>query len=117
MPGMIRRANGMIDRAGRPGTLLGMYEDVRIIDHTLHLYPGDALLLFTDGVTERRDGPRQFGEGRLRAIFSAAADQQADAAARAVADAVGAFSSSPAQDDIAILVIRILETDRVERVA
>jgi serine phosphatase RsbU (regulator of sigma subunit) len=117
MPGMIRRRDGTIEQAGRPGTLLGMYEDVKITDHTLHLYPGDALLLFTDGVTERRDGSKQFGESRLRAVFSAAADQEAAAAARSVADAVGAFSSSPAQDDIAILVISILETDQAERVA
>lgn len=117
MPGIVRRATGMIEQAGRPGTLLGMYEDVKITDHTLHLYPGDALLLFTDGVTERRGGAGQFGEGRLRSVFSAASDQEAAAIARSVADAVDAFSSSPAQDDIAILVIRILEPDSAKRVA
>ena len=57
MPGMICRADGTIEQAGRPGTLLGMYEDIKITDHTVHLYPGDALLLFTDGVTRATRRP------------------------------------------------------------
>jgi len=117
MPGMIRRLNGTIDRAGQHGTLLGMYENVDIADQTLHLEPGDVLLLCTDGVTERHDGSRQFGEDRLRDVFSAAAHRDATATARLVADEVGAFATSPAQDDVAIVVIRILESDEIERVA
>jgi serine phosphatase RsbU (regulator of sigma subunit) len=118
MPAMIRRVNGTIDRAGQPGTLLGMHDDVDIADQTLHLHPGDVLLLWTDGVTERRDGPRQFGEDHLRDVFSAIpARQAATATARTIADAVDAFGASPAQDDIAILVIKIPDHNLVERVA
>lgn len=118
MPAMIRRVNGTIDRAGRPGTLLGMYEDVDITDQTLSVHHGDVLLLWTDGVTERRDGPRQFGEDHLRDVFSAIpSGRAATETARSIADAVNGFGASPPQDDIAILVIKIPANNLVERVA
>jgi serine phosphatase RsbU (regulator of sigma subunit) len=95
-----------------------MYPQVEIADQALPLGLGDVLLLWTDGVTERRDGPDMFGEERLREVFSAVpAPPDASATVRSVAAAVDAFGTSPPQDDIAILAIRILEHDHVERVA
>lgn len=118
MPGMIRRANGVIDRVGSPGTLLGMYPQVDIADQALRLRPGDILLLWTDGVTERRDGPVLFGEARLREVISAPSiPPDASAMAQSLADAVDGFATAPPQDDIAILAIRILEPEHVENVA
>jgi serine phosphatase RsbU (regulator of sigma subunit) len=95
-----------------------MYEDVDITDQTLSLHHGDVLLLWTDGVTERRDGPRQFGEDHLRDVFSAIpSGRAATETARSIADAVNGFGASPPQDDIAILVIKIPANNLVERVA
>ncbi|GAB7184347.1 phosphoserine phosphatase RsbU [Kitasatospora sp. Ki12] len=39
------------------GILLGALEDARYEEHTAHLPPGDVLLLYTDGLVERRDRP------------------------------------------------------------
>lgn len=50
----------------RTGPALGFEADVDFPSHTLDLSPGDALLAFTDGLTEARDPEgRMFGETRL----------------------------------------------------
>ena len=41
---------------GGEGPLLGVIEDPVFADQELVLNPGDALLLYTDGVTEGRRG-------------------------------------------------------------
>jgi serine phosphatase RsbU (regulator of sigma subunit) len=77
-----------------------------------------VLLLWTDGVTERRDGQEMFGEDRLREVLSAIpAPVGASEAARSVAAAVDAFGTSPAQDDVAILAISVREPEQMEHVA
>ncbi|MFF7992498.1 SpoIIE family protein phosphatase [Kitasatospora xanthocidica] len=39
------------------GVLLGALDDARYEEHTAHLPPDDVLLLYTDGLVERRDRP------------------------------------------------------------
>ncbi|MFD4393557.1 PP2C family protein-serine/threonine phosphatase [Kitasatospora sp. NPDC058478] len=39
------------------GVLLGALDDARYEEHTAHLPPGDVLVLYTDGLVERRDRP------------------------------------------------------------
>jgi phosphoserine phosphatase RsbU/P len=82
---------------------------VRLAASTHHLAPGDTLLAYTDGVTERRAGREQFGPERLLAAAATAAGQPASRLITAVRSAVEAFSSSP-RDDIALLAIRAGET-------
>ena len=75
-----------------------------------HLDPGDALVLYTDGVTEARDPQRRlFGERRLRAVASAHAAGSADSIAEAIIAAVRRFADdAPASDDLTLIVIRRL---------
>ncbi|MDJ0385682.1 GAF domain-containing SpoIIE family protein phosphatase [Streptomyces sp. G-G2] len=48
------------------GMLIGAVADARFASHTVHLAPGQALLLYTDGITEARDGKGElFGEDAL----------------------------------------------------
>ncbi|RKT09437.1 serine phosphatase RsbU (regulator of sigma subunit) [Streptomyces sp. 1114.5] len=54
----IRLAAGSAEVLPMPhGVLLGALEDARYEEHTAHLAPGDVLLLYTDGLVERRDRP------------------------------------------------------------
>ena len=58
-------ADRRVELVGRHGTAVGLVErlDLTCTSHTLA--DGDALLLYTDGVTERRRGDEQFGTERL----------------------------------------------------
>ncbi len=55
----------------KPGLLLGMMPGVKYRSETLTLSPGDAIYLYTDGVTEQPDSRNElFGEERLERAVS-----------------------------------------------
>ncbi len=91
---------------GPEGSLVGVLEDAAFADAETTLDPGDALVLYTDGVTEgRRDG-EFYGERRLAAVA-----RDARGSAHAMADAlvadVLAFQRDDARDDIAVVALRV----------
>ena len=80
---------------------------------TLPLEPGDTFVLFSDGVSEAMNNADDFyGEDRLLAVLSAAADGAvADIVKRVVAD-VHAFANGAKQsDDITVLAVRYAPTE------
>ena len=91
---------------GTGGTALGLLDSISTPTAEVPLDPGDALVFYTDGVTERRRGRELFGTDRLRDAAAPLAGYSADVvAARLRATAIG-FSVEAPRDDIAILVIR-----------
>ena len=104
---LLVRAGGAVERLGRPGTLLGPFPAVRVRDDTAALGPGDALVLYTDGVTEARRGGEVYGEARLRALLAARADATADDLAAAIEADVTRFQGGPLPDDLAVVVLRV----------
>lgn len=104
---VVVRADGSLETAGMPGTLLGVFEDPTLSDHAVDLAPGDALVLYTDGVTDERRGDEDFGEHRLAEALTALAGQSAQGIADGLLRAVVEFRSEQPRDDIAILVLRV----------
>jgi anti-sigma regulatory factor (Ser/Thr protein kinase) len=93
---------------GEAGTVVGVVPGLSFRRHDLRLEAGDALVLYTDGVTEAHD-PRSdlFGEERLLDHLSSQPRQDPGMLAEGVRDAVRRFAgSAPQFDDIAILVLR-----------
>ena len=74
--------------------------------------PGDTLLLYTDGVTERRRGREQFGPDRLLEVAAKAAGPTAAQLVAAVREAVERFSAAPLDDDVALLAVRASRLSR-----
>jgi phosphoserine phosphatase RsbU/P len=91
---------------GTPGTALGLLEKVATPSQDVILRPGETLVFYTDGVTERRRGTELFGIERLRAAAGELAGYGADVVAARLRSAALGFSAEPPRDDIAILAIR-----------
>lgn len=98
--------HGTATKLGRPGSLLGVFDDVSFHDVSIRLSVGDALVLFTDGVVEARNAAGElFGDERLHeAVISA------PPSAQGIVDTVVArvleFQSGGASDDVALVAIR-----------
>ncbi|MFI7426195.1 SpoIIE family protein phosphatase [Micromonospora sp. NPDC049836] len=104
-PVLLRSAGGAAF-VGTGGTALGLLDTIATPTAEIPLGPGDTLIFYTDGVTERRRGRELFGVDRLRESAAPLAGYSADViAARLRATAIG-FSVEPPRDDIAILALR-----------
>jgi sigma-B regulation protein RsbU (phosphoserine phosphatase) len=105
---VLLRADGHTELVGVPGDLLGVLDNDTLELHEVEvgLEVGDALVLYTDGVTERRDGRRMFGQYGLRKTLANFAGTSADAVANALEGAAESFVDAELRDDLAILVIR-----------
>jgi sigma-B regulation protein RsbU (phosphoserine phosphatase) len=91
-----------------PGLPLGIAEDFRYLPHHHRLAPGEAVVLYTDGVTEATavDGAL-FGEQRLEEVLARPRAASCETVVAEVFDAVAEFSKgTPQSDDIAIVVVR-----------
>lgn len=76
-PPLVVRADGSLDSVGRPGSLLGLFEDISLYEAHAELGRGDAIALFTDGLTELSVEPPDQGEAMLRSALVAAAGEEA----------------------------------------
>jgi sigma-B regulation protein RsbU (phosphoserine phosphatase) len=104
---LCRRADGSIETLGYPGSFLGMAETAEISESATLLRPGDMVVLYTDGVTEARQGGSFFGEAGLAEVAGASAGRPAQAVADAIVAAALAFQRGPARDDIAVVVVKV----------
>ena len=105
-PAVVVRGDGVPSFVGRSGTLLGVVDDLDIEDESVRLGPGDAFVLYTDGVTERRRGEEMFGEQTLLRVLERGAGRSADALAGLLEREVQAFGPGASRDDLAVLVVR-----------
>ncbi|MFI9149605.1 SpoIIE family protein phosphatase [Streptomyces sp. NPDC053367] len=99
--------DGGVRTVARPQTLLGVVEDETYTSDTFELRPGDSLLCVTDGVTERRDGIRQFDDGDgLATALTGCAGLEAELIAERIRRLVHDFGDQPPEDDLALLVLQ-----------
>ena len=110
---LLLRAGGGAAEVGTPGTLLGIVPDPDLTDEQVTLGPGDAVVLYTDGVTDAAAPERIHEPEELAAALGTGRYDTADSIAeRLLQVALGSANGAPAaapRDDIAILVIKIPE--------
>ena len=108
-PPLALRADGGLEvlEHGR-APALGIHDDAHYGFYDMILRPGDALFMYTDGVTEATDRAGAFfSDARLRAVVAGHGGRSAEQLAAAVLGQVTAFADgTPPADDIAVLVIR-----------
>jgi PAS domain S-box-containing protein len=106
-PPLLVRSGATVEEVGCSGKVLGVFPDAELRDTSLRLMPGEALVLYTDGVTEARSPDGEFfGEGRLRHLLSSCAGCDAATFARRIKGVVLDFQEGYPRDDLAVLVLR-----------
>ncbi|HWG14903.1 MAG TPA: SpoIIE family protein phosphatase [Streptosporangiaceae bacterium] len=94
------------------GVLLGSDPDAQYEEFSTPLAPGDTMLLFTDGMIERRDTPitdalEQFAQRAAQPFQSMAFQTLAQPSAARLADHVLAHAASDTGDDACLVAVRI----------
>ncbi len=105
------QASGAVSLSpNNPGQPLGIFDQPLLDEQTLRLYPGEGLLLYTDGVTDERDPQgERYGLPRLVQALSAAPDKPAQAVCDdLLLELLAHLSGAPQDDDITMLMVRSL---------
>ncbi len=105
---LVLHAEGWVEQVGQPGTLLGVLPDPELADHTTDLAPGDALILYTDGLTDAYAPSRIVKRAGLVATLESCAGQSASEIASGIQEAVLGDRGEP-RDDIVLVVLRVQE--------
>ncbi|MCX4448159.1 GAF domain-containing SpoIIE family protein phosphatase [Streptomyces sp. NBC_01789] len=84
--------------------LLGTSDNPPRHDHTRDLPPGSVLLLYTDGLVERRDEDIDAGAAHTAAVLARHADKPLPLLLEALSTGL---SEIPQRDDVAVLVVRV----------
>jgi PAS domain S-box-containing protein len=109
---LVLRASGEVETVRCGGPLLGVMADVVHPDVIVTLGPGDALVCFTDGVTEGRGAGGMFGDERLERLLAGSAGLDASALVDRVVDTAVAYQGGRSQDDLAVLALRVPSVER-----
>ena len=110
-PAILVSGSGEPERIEASGDLLGVWSDIRLHEVGLELRPGEALLLYTDGVTDQGPGLERSPEDLLgRPAPGRSADALADALLHGAEDPTGAEAP---RDDVAIVAVRYVPPEDV----
>ncbi|MFN8038020.1 MAG: PP2C family protein-serine/threonine phosphatase [Acidimicrobiales bacterium] len=88
------------------GPLLMLDPKASYYSREIPLDPNDLCLLYTDGLSEVRNGEQLFGEDRIATAIKRDPGVSADVLCKTLLEAAVDFSSGPISDDVAILAIR-----------
>ncbi|WP_406286115.1 GAF domain-containing SpoIIE family protein phosphatase [Streptomyces sp. NBC_00209] len=89
--------------------LLGLPDAPPREDHSRALPPGSVLLLYTDGLVERRDADIDAGTAHTAALLSHHADKPLPLLLQTLS---AGLSEVPQRDDVAVLVVRVTGDER-----
>jgi PAS domain S-box-containing protein len=92
------------------GVLLGVTNGAGMEEATTSLREGDVLILYTDGLVERRDEPLEDGLARLAAAVERSDGDDAEVLCEALLEAL-VPATGTRDDDLAILVARVRSDD------
>ncbi|MEE2038774.1 SpoIIE family protein phosphatase [Nocardiopsis sp. CT-R113] len=109
-PAMVLRADGRVDLLTTlGGMLVGVLPGADFVSAETTLAPGDTLLLYTDGLTEARTGPRRdtlYGEEALLAFVADHAPSSPTKAITVLSDLLRSFGDG-LDDDTALLALGV----------
>jgi sigma-B regulation protein RsbU (phosphoserine phosphatase) len=108
-PIVLRKATGEIEELELTGVAVGALEDAPYEQQEITLFPGDVIVLYTDGITEAvNDKEEMFDVPRLHEVIRKNGDSSAQVIVDEIIRSVFAFSGSQPQfDDITLMVVKV----------
>jgi serine phosphatase RsbU (regulator of sigma subunit) len=107
-PPLLVRASGEFEALGGGGMILGILPMATYQESQARMEIGDALVLFSDGITEAPNPEGdEFGEQRLAALVASVRTQPSVDIIEEIHKAVNTFTQgAPAADDITVVIAR-----------
>ena len=107
LPGLLLRHGGTVERLHSTGTVMGLFKEWECPAAECHFYPGDTLVLYTDGVTEAFNAAEEeFGEERLLEALQRHRELTAAGLLAFVVKEIQKFSPHEQHDDITLIVAK-----------
>ena len=104
---LLLRSDSTLERLASTCTVLGVFKEWDCAVEECGLFPGDTLVLYTDGVTEAfSESGEEFGEPRLIEALRRHRDLPAQTLLQALVDEVRRFNPNEQHDDITMIVAR-----------
>jgi phosphoserine phosphatase RsbU/P len=91
------------------GTVVGLFPEAEYRCDRIQFWPGDTLLIFSDGVTEAFNSRgEEFGENRLAALVAGRLHLPAEDLGQLILEEVEGFAEEgPHQDDITLVIAKV----------
>lgn len=106
---MALRSDGTVELLdSNPGMLLGVFDSPSLTEVGASVEPGEALIIYTDGMTDVSRGEKTLGEAGLAEILAACSGDSAAAICACLGRGVLKAGVEP-RDDIALVVLRATE--------
>ena len=104
---LLVRHDGAIERLDSTCTVVGLFREWDCSMRECELFPGDTLVLYTDGITESFNTTEgEFGEQRLIQAWQRYREQPARDLVSSIVNEVQEFSHQEQQDDITLIVAK-----------
>jgi phosphoserine phosphatase RsbU/P len=101
---LVIRADGTVEACSPRGTLLGVFSDVGCEEAKVELAPGDSIVIFTDGLTER--GQWKGDQAELETLLGSSGPRSAEDVADLLESMI---DPTAAVDDVAIVVAHAVQ--------
>ena len=111
---MVIRHDGRVESAGGVGMLLGLFTAPDLSEQTIELEPADAIVFYTDGITEAGAPRQMLGEEGFRQVLSRCVGMTAEQICASINEVLLTWQAEKGhRDDCAVLVLRV--TTEAER--
>src|SRR5262245_47913792 len=104
---LLLRHDGAVERLDSTSTVVGLFKEWDCMMRECQLFPGDTLVLYTDGITESfNNAEGEFGEQRLIQAWQRYRELPTRDVVKSIVNEVREFSHQEQQDDITLIVAK-----------
>jgi sigma-B regulation protein RsbU (phosphoserine phosphatase) len=114
-PPILRRGDGAIEVLGPTRPVLGLLKQQVACAERIQLRSGDAMALYTDGITEAADeSGEEFGSERLRDLLAGGGAQPLQQKHAHILQSVRNYASGKLTDDATLLLVSVRGSEAIE---